>query len=312
MSRNSHTARHRGTPVRGNALASISKAVSSNAGRIGRPVAALAAVSALMLGMGVPAQASAIAPETNLAMPASTAPAAGAAVPASSSYTVHSGDTLGLIAARQDVSLNNIFALNGLGMSSIIYPGQSIRIAGATSTPAPAPAAYAAPAPAAPAPAAPAPAVANAAADSSVSTLSLASSTVTRIPTNSINATILASAKAQLGAVQDCTVLGEQALRAAGISGVGDESPASLMRFATPVADPQPGDFIYYADGGMGFAHNAIYLGGGMAIHSGWTGNQTTRQPPSASTSAPDPPTTGSTLSLGLPKVLLYTAIPCA
>ena len=307
MSRNSHTARHRATPVRGNASASISKAVSSNAGRIGRPAAALAAVSALMLGVGVPAQASATVPAASSAMPA-----ASVAVPASSSYTVQSGDTLGLIAARQGVSLNTVFALNGLGMSSIIYPGQSIRIAGATSTPAPAPAAYAAPAPAAPAPAAPAPAVANAAADSSVSTLSLASSTVTRIPTNSINATILASAKAQLGAVQDCTVLGEQALRAAGISGVGDESPASLMRFATPVADPQPGDFIYYADGGMGFAHNAIYLGGGMAIHSGWTGNQTTRQPPSASTSAPDPPTTGSTLSLGLPKVLLYTAIPCA
>ncbi|MDJ0314699.1 LysM peptidoglycan-binding domain-containing protein [Arthrobacter sp. H35-D1] len=201
-------------------------------------------------------------------------PAASATVPTSSSYTVQSGDTLGLIAARQGVSLNTVLTLNGLGMSSIIYPGQSIKIAGAPSAPAPAPAAYAAPAPTTPAPAIPAPT--NAAADSSVSTLSLASSTVTRIPTNSVNATILSSAKAQLGAVQDCTVLGEQALRAAGISGVGDESPESLMRFATPVADPQPGDFIYYADGGMGFAHNAIYIGGGMAIHSGWTGNQTT------------------------------------
>ncbi len=274
MSRNSHTARHRGTPVRGNALASISKAVSSNAGRIGRPAAALAAGSALMLGMGVPAQASAIAPETNLATPA-----ASAAVPTSSSYTIQSGDTLGLIAARQGVSLNTVLALNGLGMSSIIYPGQSIKIAGAPSTPAPASEAYADPAPATPAPATPAPATpapATVAADSSASTVSLASSTVTRIPSNSVNATILASAKAQLGAVQDCTVLGEQALRAAGISGVGDESPESLMRFATPVADPQPGDFIYYADGGMGFAHNAIYIGGGMAIHSGWTGNQTT------------------------------------
>ena len=143
MSKSSYIARHRGTPVRGNALASISKAVSSNAGRIGRPIAALAAVSALMLGMGVPAQASATAPETNLAMPA-----ASAAVPASTSYTVESGDTLGLIAARHGVSLNTVFALNGLGMSSIIYPGQSIKIAGVPSTPAPAPAAYAAPAPA--------------------------------------------------------------------------------------------------------------------------------------------------------------------
>lgn len=271
MSRNSHTARHRATPARGNALTSISKAVSSNAGRIGRPAAALAAVSALMLGVGAPAQASATDNRAASANMAFTASAAGAAVPASSSYKVQSGDTLGLIAARQGVSLNTVFALNGLGMSSIIYPGQSIRIAGAASTPAPAPAAYAAPA----VYAAPAPAVTNAPADSLAPTVSLASSTVTRIPTSSVNAAILASAKAQLGAVQDCTVLGERALRAAGISGVGDESPESLMRFATPVANPQPGDFIYYADGGMGFSHNAIYIGGGMAIHSGWNGDQT-------------------------------------
>ncbi|MCZ2403894.1 C40 family peptidase, partial [Paenarthrobacter sp. Z7-10] len=45
--------------------------------------------------------------------------------------------------------------------------------------------------------------------------------------------------------------------------------------FAAPVTNPQPGDFIYYADGGMGFSHNAIYIGGGMAIHSGWNGSQT-------------------------------------
>ncbi len=107
--------------------------------------------------------------------------------------------------------------------------------------------------------------------------MSLASSGYSEIPATSTNAAILASANAQLGAgaIQDCTVLGEQALRAAGISGVGDESPESLMGYATQVSNPQPGDFIYYADGGLGFSHNAVYIGGGQAIHSGWNGNQT-------------------------------------
>lgn len=241
-----------------------------------------------MLGVGAPAQASATDSGAASANTAATASAANFAttastVPASSSYTVQAGDTLGVIAARQGVSLTTVLALNGLGMNSIIYPGQSIRITGAASTPAPAPTVYAAPAvytaPAAyAAPAvytAPAPAVTNAAAASSAPTVSLASSTVTRIPASSVNAAILASAKAQLGSVQDCTVLGERALRAAGISGVGDESPESLMRFATPVATPQPGDFIYYANGGLGSSHMAIYIGGGMAIHSGWNGDQT-------------------------------------
>ncbi|GAB3252354.1 NlpC/P60 family protein [Arthrobacter pigmenti] len=105
--------------------------------------------------------------------------------------------------------------------------------------------------------------------------MSLASSGYTEIHASSTNAAILASAKAQVGAIQDCTVLGEQALKAAGVSGVGDESPESLMGYASPVSNPQPGDFIYYTDGGMGFSHNAVYIDGGKAIHSGWNGNQT-------------------------------------
>ncbi|MHA7209971.1 NlpC/P60 family protein [Arthrobacter sp. MDT1-65] len=94
-------------------------------------------------------------------------------------------------------------------------------------------------------------------------------------PASSTNAAILASAESQLGAGQDCTVLGEQALKAAGVGGVGDESPAGLMESATPVAVPHPGDFIYYEDGGAGVPHNAVYIGGGEAIHSGFNGGQT-------------------------------------
>ncbi|MCZ2402544.1 LysM peptidoglycan-binding domain-containing protein, partial [Paenarthrobacter sp. Z7-10] len=145
MSRNSHTPRHRATPVQTGPLTKISTVVASNAGRIGRPVAALAAVSALMLGVGAPAQASATA---NGPAPAS---AAGSVRPAAgSSYTIQSGDTLGSIAASHGVSLNDLFALNSLGMNSTIYPGQSIRISGAAGASVPtafaAPAVYAAPA----------------------------------------------------------------------------------------------------------------------------------------------------------------------
>lgn len=46
-------------------------------------------------------------------------------------YTVRAGDTLGGIAAKCGVSLNNLLASNGLRVTSIIYPGQRLVIAGA-------------------------------------------------------------------------------------------------------------------------------------------------------------------------------------
>lgn len=36
----------------------------------------------------------------------------------------------------------------------------------------------------------------------------------------------------------------------------------------------QPGDLIYYDDGGYGSAHIAVYAGNGEAVHGGWLGNQ--------------------------------------
>uniref|UniRef100_UPI0021041F98 LysM peptidoglycan-binding domain-containing protein n=1 Tax=Pseudarthrobacter sulfonivorans TaxID=121292 RepID=UPI0021041F98 len=64
--------------------------------------------------------------------PAAPAPAAAPAAPAlastGGSYTVKSGDTLGAIAARHNVSLSDIFSWNGLNMRSIIYPGQKVKV----------------------------------------------------------------------------------------------------------------------------------------------------------------------------------------
>lgn len=90
---------------------------------------------------------------TGAATPAPAQPSAPAAPSAPSNatiYTVVSGDTLGAIAAKHGVPLSSIFSWNNLNGSSIIYPGQKIKISGgsAPSTPAaPAPAPAPSPAP---------------------------------------------------------------------------------------------------------------------------------------------------------------------
>lgn len=93
--------------------------------------------------------------------PTATTPAAPAPAPASATHLVKSGDTLGGIAAKYQVSLSSVLAANGMSLKTIIYPGQKILLGVKTATapvvtpaPAPAPAPVAVPTPApAPAPA---------------------------------------------------------------------------------------------------------------------------------------------------------------
>lgn len=86
------------------------------------------------------------------------------------------------------------------------------------------------------------------------------------------------AALAQLGRYQDCTMLVTRSLAAVGIS--HHSGPAGYIGLGTIVsaADARPGDLIYYADGGYGMAHIAVYIGGGQAVHGGWHGNQTVIQ----------------------------------
>lgn len=56
MSKRNSVARHRATPVTNNPLEAISKAVSVNAGSVGRQAAVVAAASGLVLTIGMPAQ----------------------------------------------------------------------------------------------------------------------------------------------------------------------------------------------------------------------------------------------------------------
>lgn len=110
-----------------------------------------------------PAPATTPAPVPAAAAVAAPAPAPAAAVapepaPDTNAYTVVSGDTVGSIAARFGVDTNAMLAANGLSASSVILPGQVLKLTGpavaAVAAPDPAPAQAAAPAPApAPAPA---------------------------------------------------------------------------------------------------------------------------------------------------------------
>jgi LysM repeat protein len=108
-----------------------------------------------------PAEATVAAPPAPAPPPEPVpAPEPAPAPPADTNlYTVAPGDTVGGIAARYGVDMNAMLAANGLGMYSIIVPGQTLKLTGpAVAAPAPAPAvAAAAPVAAAPAPA-PAPA----------------------------------------------------------------------------------------------------------------------------------------------------------
>ncbi|MET3720861.1 MULTISPECIES: NlpC/P60 family protein [unclassified Arthrobacter] len=86
---------------------------------------------------------------------------------------------------------------------------------------------------------------------------------------------ILSAAYAQLGVSQDCTMLVTNSLAAVGIN--FHDWPAGYLSLGRTVsaAEAQPGDLIYYADGGAGMAHIAVYAGNGQAVHGGYNGNQT-------------------------------------
>ncbi|WP_241521732.1 lytic transglycosylase domain-containing protein [Arthrobacter pityocampae] len=92
------------------------------------------------LSLGGKAPAPAPAPTKPAPAPTKPAPA-----PAGGTYVVKSGDTLGAIASRNGVGLDSLLAANGLSRSSIIYPGQKLKLTGsvtpqATPPKAPAPA----------------------------------------------------------------------------------------------------------------------------------------------------------------------------
>ena len=109
-----------------------------------------------------------------------------------------------------------------------------------------------------------------------VATVKVASATPSApVSASGKGAAILSAAYAQLGVSQDCTMLVTNALAAVGIH--FHDWPAGYLSLGRTVsaAEAQPGDLIYYADGGAGMAHVAVYAGNGQAVHGGYNGNQT-------------------------------------
>jgi hypothetical protein len=101
-----------------------------------------------------------------------------------------------------------------------------------------------------------------------------ASANASSVPVSGKRAAILAAARAQIGVAQDCTMLVTNSLKAVGIN--FHDWPAGYLTLGPVTTNPQPGDLIYYANGGSGMAHIAVVSDKpGMAIHGGFNGNST-------------------------------------
>jgi LysM repeat protein len=268
VSKISTTARHRATPARSIALQGLAVSAKS----LGRPALAVAAASGIAFGVGAPAHAGVSAPDTTETtnVQASAAPVAAVAAPAAAAagnvHTVVSGDTLGAISAATGVALNDVLAVNGLSISTIIYPGDQIQIPGAGDV-------AAAPVAAAPVQAAAAPAPADTGMN-----ISYASAAVAPAPApapaapaatgTGTGAAILANAYGQLGVQQDCTAMVEKALRSVGKS-VGDLAPGQFFQYGSVVGTPAPGDLVITA------GHVGVFAGNDQVVSGGVDGFKT-------------------------------------
>lgn len=106
--------------------------VSGIAGRYGMPTASVLALNGLgWKSIIYPGQVLTLSKAGGA--PVSSAPQTTAAAPTAtgnSRYTIVAGDTIGRIAAKFNVSTQAVLTANGLGWSSIIYPGQTLAIPG--------------------------------------------------------------------------------------------------------------------------------------------------------------------------------------
>ncbi|WP_163165662.1 NlpC/P60 family protein [Arthrobacter sp. Alg241-R88] len=235
------TARHRAEATKTNSLAIIAKAVGDNAGGVGRQAAVIAAASGLVLTSGLAANAA----DANVQR--DSAPASTLEVESTVEAPISAASTIAISFEKPAV----------------------------TTTPAPV---VEAPEPevevqeAAPAPA---PAARTAAVAKVTATAAAAAAPAAPASASGKGAAILSAAYAQLGVMQDCTMLVTNSLAAVGIN--FHDWPAGYLSLGRTVsaAEAQPGDLIYYADGGAGMAHVAVYAGNGQAVHGGYNGNQT-------------------------------------
>lgn len=98
--------------------------------------------------------------------------------------------------------------------------------------------------------------------------------TSTSVSAGASGSAIANAALAQVGVTQDCVQLVRKSIAVAGLPYTGMGSLFNLGP-TIPMSQASPGDVIYYSYNGMGGKHIAIYIGGGQAVHGGWTGNTT-------------------------------------
>ncbi|GAA1133947.1 NlpC/P60 family protein [Arthrobacter flavus] len=269
MTTSTAIARHRADKRQATNFSALAKAVTENAGGMGRQAAVIAAASGLVLTGGVSANAAELSLESaerTILTSALEIQAAPAVVEAPADADVAFNRTPVKAIAAPAVAEAPVVTAQAETVVEVeeVPAAEPETIEPATATPAvnvqqeaPAQVAPAEATPAAEAPAAPeAPAASSGTA-----------------------ATIAAAAQGQLGVIQDCTRLASNALAAAGINFHG--WPAGYLSLGRTVSAGEaiPGDLIYYADGGAGVAHIAVYIGGGQAVHGGFNGNQTVVAP---------------------------------
>jgi hypothetical protein len=237
--------RRRAVTVQTSPLATLSKAVAENAGGVGRQAAVIAAASGMVLTGGIGAQA-AEAPVQRDAAPASNLEVSGQApAPLSADSSVRIAFERPAVATAPAPVIEKPAPVIEKPAAAIATPRPA--------APAQAPAAKARITVQPQAAAAPAPAPAPAA--------------------GGVNATMISSAYAQLGIIQDCTRLVEKALGAAGIP-VGDIGPMAFMKYGKVVGAPIAGDMVVQS------GHVGIYAGNGQVLSSGMNGkNQTVVHP---------------------------------
>lgn len=240
-------ARHR-ADTKTNSIAVIAKAVSENAGGVGRQAAVIAAASGLVLTTGIAANAA--------------EPTVGQRESAPTTLNIATAPAVTASAAVQ-------IAFESPTVSSAPAPVKVKQtVAPQSNTASKAPAAATQAAPAAPAPSQAAPAnVAASGAGAVVVASALAQLGVTQDCTALVR-TALRSAGLPT------TPMGPSAF-------------ASLGRVIS-AAEAQPGDVAYYSNNGYGGQHVAIYIGNGQAVHGGWLGNQTVVASVNIPTGPPD------------------------
>ncbi|MHA7176254.1 NlpC/P60 family protein [Arthrobacter sp. Sr24] len=251
MASNTALGRHRAEVVKTSPISTLTKAVSFNVGGVGRQAAVIAAASGLVLTSGIAANAA--TPTVERASDGATTLNLNTEL----ASAITAASTVKISFATPTITSTPAPVVE----APVVVEAQSSEVAVAAPV-AEAATAAAPAAPATPAAAAAAPAV----------SVTEPEPVAPQQAASGVGAIIASAALSQLGIGQDCTALVRNALSAAGISWVG--WPGDYLNKGRLVSqgEAQPGDLIYYADGGVGLAHIAVYIGNGQAVHGGYQG----------------------------------------